>query len=172
MRYHTHVVTSLCIGAAVASQTPLSFTLGYTAGIIVGSLLPDIDEPTSYVGRRSLGMSRKVKEAFGHRGMTHSLFIWAAVALVVLYESSSAFAVGTILGYLFHIIEDLLSVQGVPLLWPFQTKRYKIPLYRTGGGVERLIFYGSFALLIYIGNQYHLLEEWLRSFRPFFQQFF
>ncbi|MBA2875933.1 metal-dependent hydrolase [Thermaerobacillus caldiproteolyticus] len=167
MRYHSHIVTSLLMGAAVASQTPLSFTASYTAGIVIGSLLPDIDEPNSYVGRRSFGVSGKVKEAFGHRGMTHSLLVWAVIALVVTFESSSLFSIGFVLGYLFHIMEDFFSVQGVPLLWPFQTKRYKIPLYRTGSFSETMIFYLAFSLLIYVGMKYELFTEWLQSISGF-----
>jgi inner membrane protein len=155
------------MGAAVASQTSLSFTVSYTAGVVAGSLLPDIDEPNSYVGRRSFGMSSKVKEAFGHRGMTHSLLVWSVIALVVAFQSPSLFSIGFVLGYLFHIIEDFFSVQGVPLLWPFQTKRYKIPLYRTGNFLETIIFYMAFSLLIYIGGQYGLFREWLQSLSYF-----
>lgn len=163
MRYPSHIMVSLCIGAATAAYTNLPFTVSYTAGVVIGSLLPDIDEPNSYVGRRSFGMSTKVKEAFGHRGMTHSLVVWGAVAAIVLIESSSLFSLGFLLGYLFHILEDFLSIQGVPLLWPFQTKRYKLPLYRTGGIVEKLLFYSSFALFIYIGSEHQLFHEWMRS---------
>jgi inner membrane protein len=133
LRYHTHIVTSLAIGAGIASQTSLPFTISYTAGIIIGSLLPDIDEPNSYVGRRSLGMSSKVKQAFGHRGMTHSILVWTVIASVLFFESHSLFSYGFSIGYLLHIIEDYFSVQGVPLFWPLQTKRYKSPFsYRTG----------------------------------------
>lgn len=163
MRYHSHVIVSLCIGAAAAAYTHLPFTASYTAGVVIGSLLPDIDEPKSYVGRRSFGMANKVKEAFGHRGMTHSLVVWGVIAAIVLIESSSPFSLGFVLGYLFHILEDFLSVQGVPLLWPFQTKKYKLPFYRTGGIVEKLLFYSSFALFIYIGKEYQLFYEWIRS---------
>ncbi|MCL6571364.1 MAG: bifunctional acetaldehyde-CoA/alcohol dehydrogenase, partial [Bacillus sp. (in: Bacteria)] len=63
--------------------THLPFTASYTAGVVIGSLLPDIDEPKSYVGRRSFGMANKVKEAFGHRGMTHSLVVWGVIAAIV-----------------------------------------------------------------------------------------
>jgi inner membrane protein len=167
LRYHSHIVTSLLLGATAAAQTSLSFTVSYTAGIVVGSLLPDIDEPTSYVGRRSFGVSNKVKEAFGHRGMTHSLFVWGIIALVVMWESSSLFAVGFALGYLFHILEDFFSVQGVPLFWPFTTKRFKIPLYRTGNIVEKALFYAAFVLLIYLGTKEQLFSEWWRSLALF-----
>ncbi|UOE77884.1 metal-dependent hydrolase [Parageobacillus thermoglucosidasius] len=167
MRYHSHIVTSLLLGATAAAQTPLSFTVSYTAGIVVGSLIPDIDEPTSYVGRRSFGVSNKVKEAFGHRGMTHSLVMWGIIALVISWESSSLFAVGFALGYLFHILEDFFSVQGVPLFWPFISKRFKIPLYRTGNIVEKALFSAALVLLIYLGIKEQLFSEWWRSLALF-----
>ncbi|EZP77407.1 membrane-bound metal-dependent hydrolase [Parageobacillus genomosp. 1] len=167
MRYHSHIVTSLCLGAAAAAYTSLSFTASYTAGVVIGSLLPDIDEPKSYVGRRSMGMSNKVKEAFGHRGMTHSLVVWGVIALVISWESSSLFAAGFVLGYLFHILEDFFSVQGVPLFWPFTVKRLKIPIYRTGNLVEKALFYVAFALLVYIGAKEQLFSEWWHSLALF-----
>jgi inner membrane protein len=171
LRYHTHIVTSLAIGAGIASQTSLSFTMSYAAGIIIGSLLPDIDEPNSYVGRRSLGMSNKVKQAFGHRGMTHSIIIWAIIAAVLLSESHSLFFYGFIIGYLLHIIEDFFSVQGVPLFWPFQTKRYKFFItYRTSGFLEAVIFYLSFALFIYIGVNHQLFSELFQSVITFLER--
>lgn len=171
LRYHTHIVTSLAIGAGIASQTSLSFTMSYAVGIIIGSLLPDIDEPNSYVGRRSLGMSNKVKQAFGHRGMTHSIIIWAIIAAVLLSESHSLFFYGFIIGYLLHIIEDFFSVQGVPLFWPFQTKRYKFFItYRTSGFLEAVIFYLSFALFIYIGVNHQLFSELFQSVITFLER--
>jgi inner membrane protein len=163
LRYHSHIVTSLLLGATVAAQTSLSFTVSYTAGVVVGSLIPDIDEPKSYVGRRSMGVSNKVKEAFGHRGMTHSLVVWGIIALVMMWESSSLFAIGFVLGYLFHILEDFFSVQGVPLFWPFTLKRFKIPIYRTGSFIEKALFYAAFALLVYVGAKEQLFFEWWRS---------
>jgi inner membrane protein len=164
LRYHTHIVTSLAVGAGIASQTSLSFTISYAAGVIIGSLLPDIDEPNSYVGRRSLGMSSKVKQAFGHRGMTHSILVWTVIASVLFFESRSLFSYGFSIGYLLHIIEDYFSVQGVPLFWPFQTKRYKfIVTYRTAGLLERMIFYISFGVFVYIAVRNDLFTDFTQS---------
>jgi inner membrane protein len=170
LRYHTHIVTSLAVGACIASQTSLPFTVSYATGVIVGSLLPDIDEPNSYVGRRSLGMSNKVKQAFGHRGMTHSILVWAVITTVLLIQSPSLFSYGLIIGYLLHIIEDFFSVQGVPLFWPFQTKRYKsIITYRTAGLLERVIYYISFGLFVYIAVSRDLFSEFTQSVIVFLQ---
>ena len=161
MRYSSHVIASLCLGAAAAAHTALPFTAAYTAGLAIGSLLPDIDEPSSYVGRRSFGISGKVKEAFGHRGMTHSLIVWGGLAALVWRDSASPFAAGLVLGYLFHIVEDFFSVQGVPLFWPFSSKRWKVPLYRTGKGMEKALVYMALAGFVYFGVNGLFREWWL-----------
>ncbi|MEB3751683.1 hypothetical protein EP10_002538 [Geobacillus icigianus] len=162
LRYSSHVIATLCLGAAVSAHTELPFTAAYTAGLVIGSLLPDIDEPSSYVGRRSFGVAGKVKEAFGHRGMTHSLIVWGVLAALVWRESASPFAAGVVLGYLFHIIEDFFSVQGVPLFWPFSSKRWKVPLYRTGKGMEKLFVAAAWVGFVYFGVS-GLFYEWWRS---------
>jgi len=164
MRYHTHVMTSLAASACIASYTPLPFSIGYVSGVIIGSIIPDIDEPNSYLGRRSFGMSSKVKQAFGHRGMTHSLLVWAVITAVLLVQSPSMFSYGFIIGYILHIIEDFFSVQGVPLFWPFQTKRYKSFItYRTAGFLEKFIYYISFAICVFYVVQFHLFSEFSTS---------
>jgi len=37
------------------------------------ALLPDIDHPTSTLGRRIYPISKLISSIFGHRGLTHSL---------------------------------------------------------------------------------------------------
>lgn len=162
LRYSSHVIVSLCLGAAAAAHTELPFTAAYTSGLVIGSLLPDIDEPSSYVGRRSFGVAAKVKEAFGHRGMTHSLVVWGVMVALVWRQSASPLVVGFVLGYLFHIIEDFFSVQGVPLFWPLSSKRWKVPLYRTGKGMEKVFVAAAWVGFVYFGVS-GLFHEWWRS---------
>ena len=61
LRYHTHIATSIAAGAGVAITGEASFTFPYVVGIAIGALLPDIDEPNSYIGRRSLGLAKVIK---------------------------------------------------------------------------------------------------------------
>lgn len=165
MRYHTHVVTSLALGACIASYASFPFTIGYASGVVIGSVLPDIDEPKSFIGRRSLGVSNQVKKAYGHRGMTHSVLVWAVIAAVFIAQSPSLFTYGFIIGYLLHIVEDFFSVQGVPLFWPIQTKRYKSFItYRTAGLLEKLIYYASFVMLIVWMIRFDMYKDLLSSF--------
>ncbi|VEB43121.1 Inner membrane protein ydjM [Chromobacterium violaceum] len=55
------------------------------AGGLAGSLLPDIDHPKSWLGRRIPFLSRPISYLFGHRGITHSL-----LAVVGVFYASAA----------------------------------------------------------------------------------
>lgn len=150
MQFRTHISTSLCMGIGVVAITNVEPTLGFLSGVVIGSLMPDLDEPKSYLGRRSLGISFILNKMFGHRGFTHSLS--ASFLLFILYFIfSNDFVLGMSFGYLFHIIGDFFSKSGVPLLLPFNRKRFKIPIYKTSGSSEVVIFSFSLLLLSYLG---------------------
>ena len=149
MLYKTHITTSLCAGIGLTMMTDISLTASFMGGVLIGSLLPDIDEPNSYVGSRTKGLSHTVKLVFGHRGFTHSLTCTALVFLLYLFFPNHFF-LGLTFGFLFHILGDMLSVSGVPLLLPFTKKRFRIPLYQTGQVSEKIIFLLAFILFLYL----------------------
>lgn len=86
---------------------------------ILTCLLPDIDHPKSFLGQRLSWISKPIARAFGHRGFTHSLLVvFGAVAIFSLKVPESwivpADAVqGLVLGYLSHILADMLTPAGV-----------------------------------------------------------
>ncbi|QSS99753.1 metal-dependent hydrolase [Pontibacillus sp. ALD_SL1] len=150
MRYKTHIVSSLTAGASLSIMLSYPFHIGYVIGICFGSLLPDIDEPQSFVGRRSFGLSKHVKKRYGHRGITHSLFAWMLVSVVIIIYPSF-FTVGISLGYLFHLIGDFFSVSSIPILSPFKSVRPKLPItYKTGSFTEDILLYIFTFLLFYL----------------------
>lgn len=127
----------------------------------VGSLLPDIDHPASWVGRRLRPVSTAISGAFGHRGITHSAI--AVVTLVLLLEHggytrsvTSALAVG----YLSHLAADMLTPRGLRLLWPLRTT-WSLPLCHTGSPAEAVVVTGVCVLagLRLLGN--HSLQTYL-----------
>jgi len=149
LRYKTHIVSSLTLGAGLSILTNYPFHIGYVLGISFGSLLPDIDEPNSYIGRRSFGISTYVKSKYGHRGITHSLFVWSLVTIVCLLFANP-FSIGISLGYIFHLAGDFFSVRSIPVFAPFNNKRPKFPFpYKTGSIVEDIILYVFTFLLFY-----------------------
>jgi len=140
MMYQTHVATSLAGGVAIAQLTNTPMDAFLLAGIVIGSLAPDLDHPGSKLGRRSLGIAHVIHFLFGHRTITHSILpVVALILLSIMFPH--ALLIGFTLGYILHIAGDVCSVQGVPLLYPFNKKHIKIPLYNTNGLVEKIIIF-------------------------------
>ncbi|MGL5066269.1 MAG: metal-dependent hydrolase [Sarcina sp.] len=54
-------------------HSPIAFAGAAMAGGAIGSLIPDIDSPSSTLGRRIKPISKFIAETMGHRGGTHSL---------------------------------------------------------------------------------------------------
>jgi len=154
MTYSTHILTGLCAGGFILLQQPdPQFAL--LSATLVGSILPDIDEPNSYAGRRNKGTSHLIKAVFGHRGITHSILGLAVLsaliyAVIYYYQLDIQYLYFFNIGYLSHILSDLLTKSGVPLLYPYK-KNLKIPIIRTGDKKEfifRTIVYAGLLFMI------------------------
>jgi inner membrane protein len=106
---------------------------------IGGSLLPDIDHPQSWVGRRVRAISRPLAALMGHRGITHS-FLAVAVCFLSLrwHGFSRGIVAPVVVGYLSHLGADLVTSSGLRLAWPLR-QRYAIPLCNTGSFGEPVI---------------------------------
>lgn len=83
MRYYAHRIAGICTGLITADLLCSTFPMKervITTAIITGasafgSILPDIDEPSSHIGRKVKPISSAIKNRRGHRGLWHSLFI-------------------------------------------------------------------------------------------------
>lgn len=90
--------------------------------IVISSLLPDIDTPYSYLGRKLKPISYLIYHIFGHRTITHSLLIWTLLLIaspIFLHTTTSIIIFFSMyLGIMSHILLDMISPIGVPLLYP------------------------------------------------------
>ena len=115
-------------------------------GALVTSLLPDIDHPNSLLGQRLKWLSLPISRLCGHRGFTHSLL--AVAGGIFLFRSQVPADWGIpldvlhamIVGYLSHIMADMLTPAGVPLLWPCRW-RFRLPILNSqrGNQLERTL---------------------------------
>lgn len=108
--------------------------LHFLAGVLFGAWLPDIDHPQSSVGRRFWPLSWLISKIFGHRGITHSAIGASLVLYGAYYLLNGHFVVwlGLALGYVSHLIGDMLTVSGCPLFWPLRIP-VRFPVHvRTG----------------------------------------
>lgn len=85
MQYKTHLAVSLAVGIPLMSCAgDLNFP--NAMALCAGTLLPDIDHPGSYMGKRNKFISKVANKTLGHRGGTHSL-LFAVLVYAFSYGS-------------------------------------------------------------------------------------
>lgn len=117
MMYFTHIAFGLLLLVLLGGDFN-----SYDAILAVsfGALLPDIDLPSSAIGRVFYPVSQWINRRYGHRTITHSLFA------LVLFGSNAllgyAFGINipafVFLGYFSHLIIDMLTPMGIMLFFP------------------------------------------------------
>lgn len=168
------VTASVCALAAMSARYPLCYavfdegwrflypadSLNYPwlwtgallGAVALGSVLPDIDNKSSIVGRY-------IHLPLKHRTLTHTFWV-----LTLLFFAAVRWPAMAALwaGYFLHIIEDSVSVSGVCWMWPFERYRvypsgarvkphHSVRLYRTGyasEGAFLAVFIGIFMIVI------------------------
>ena len=81
----THIVFGLLTAAGSFSlfSMPLHRNLPAVACAILGSVLPDIDSPNSYIGRVLPYASIPIERQWGHRTITHSLLCLLGLSVII-----------------------------------------------------------------------------------------
>lgn len=100
--------------------------------VVLGSLLPDIDHPKSLIGIIFKPISECINRRFGHRTFTHSLFFLFFLTLFVrvieiVFFKSTYYAWLLSLSYFVHLALDMVTIDGVPLFYPFTNRRCVMP---------------------------------------------
>lgn len=164
MLVQTHIAAGALAGAAVATHlgTPLPAQLVAAALGGVAATLPDLDHPSSFATRRVAGGG--LVSALRHRGPTHSITALAGFAFLLPWIADAAgIALPSELwlaaeaGYASHLVTDLLTVEGLQLLWPFLPQKVRLPLLAcsTGSAGEvwfwRPLFSGLLGLILMRG---------------------
>jgi inner membrane protein len=140
MMARSHVVVGVAAWVVAAPLLQVSaldpLYLGLAA---IGSLLPDVDHPKSWVGRRTRPVSTALAAALGHRGMTHSAIAAVLLGLLLMHAGFHRGVVSALaVGYLSHLGADMLTPQGLRLAWPLRGT-WGLPLCRTGSPTEGFV---------------------------------
>lgn len=164
----TGLITFLSLSSGSYNPATLAFTLVASS---VSALLPDIDQPTSRLWH-AIPFGHVAGEAVDpilkHRNVSHSLL--GAIILGVLFYwllslMPSYWGVNTEIvfwvftaSYLSHLLADMVTVEGIPLLFPYQgmigipPKPFQGIRIMTGKWFENLVLFPivNLALLIVI----------------------
>lgn len=146
MRGITHAAAGYCVGATLL---PVGHLLGIDLSITpcllsaFGALLPDIDTPSSVLGRRVWPISLFLT----HRGFLHSYTVGVLILVGGILASffwgviNGIFIISIALGYLSHIFLDSLTPMGIG---------GRSGPIRTGSLLEFLILIGLLVLVSFI----------------------
>src|SRR6201995_89350 len=118
----SHVVVGLATWLAAAPLLHLSpLDPVYLGLAVAGSLLPDIDHPQSWVGRRSRPLSTVIAAALGHPGLTPSALALLDFVVLLQHEQFQRGVVAALaVGSLSHLAADMLTPRGLRLAWPLR----------------------------------------------------
>ena len=143
MMFYTHLVLAFVIGLLSINYFHPSNVILFMVIVMFGGILPDIDHPKSKLGSYFKLINWLVK----HRGILHSLLILPVIALLLSYFNYSFISIPLIIGYIAHLIGDIVTKEGLMLLYPLSDFRIN-GFIKVGGLLEKLIF---IALLILSG---------------------
>lgn len=147
MTYKTHIAGAIALTLLIDTQltlTPKQEIVMYSSAIL-GALMPDIDHPSSKIGKYN-PLSYMINKCFGHRTLTHSfigLFIFNVIICMLNFKS---LLLGFNIGYISHLMLDMMTVSGVPIFYPYK-KCYRLMKCKTGTDSETIV---SCLLVVFI----------------------
>ena len=156
MMARSHVVVGAAAWVTLAPVLHLPpFDALHVGLAVLGSLLPDVDHPGSWVGRRARPVSTVVAAVLGHRGVTHSAVAMAALLQLLAHAGERRGVVtALVVGYCSHLAADMLTPRGLRLAWPLR-RSWGLPLCRTGSAAEPLIVFTLVCITLW-----RLLAHW------------
>lgn len=157
MTGRTHLMLGLAAALATAAVAPPEPALRIAIiGVgAVGSLLPDVDHPKSIISGWLPGVGGAVRLLASHRGPTHSIgFVLALLALLAAAGLSQWIIAAAAAGLISHILADMLTVKGVPVLIPLSRRSWRLAPYMvlnmTGWILESVATVGALAAIGFI----------------------
>lgn len=163
---HLTIGGAAWIGLALVPYMPYHSATAIAGGwflAALGALGPDLDQRQS-MGSRIFGPITQAisyvvrKVSGGHRKLTHSLLgmaLLGAIAgvCIAMLHLIPWIAVAFVVGWLSHILADMITVQGCPLMYPFDDYKFGLHLMKTNHGGEHFVVFplAILANIIFIG---------------------
>lgn len=157
LAFNTDVINSVLPNIANTPETATLFVLGG----LLGGIFPDIDNPTSYMGKLSSPVSRWIgrvsalfgKEGAHHRGIFHDGDIYI-LGLILSYFYFPPL-IGFFVGCLSHTYLDLFNPAGIPFL--FGLKHFHLGNIESGSKASIIFTWLNVGLVAVVGTVVRLL---------------
>ena len=152
-----HILLAVTPALYIAKSLDNVYLAGFIAGVFIGSILPDIDEPNSFIGKR-LGFLSIPLRIMGlkHRTFTH-YFIFGFIFFILsfLFDGIISIAIlGVSFGVFMHDVGDMITKGGITgFLYPCcKNKTFRLLpkdyCFYTNSIIEHIIIFLLLSLLI------------------------
>ena len=150
-------------GYSIIYSLILFFVYMYFA--YLGSLAPDIDMKRSFISKLFPKIHKYFGDKFKHRGFTHSILCVCLLQYVLLFlvfftefnEVFLSISFGFLFGYISHLLLDILTKEGIELLYPLTINLSLLPI-KTNSKSEKYIYkLLNFMMIFLIGYHFYLL---------------
>lgn len=131
----THIVNAIAIASVPLAFSSTKIDIEYSIFLLliaIGSIIPDIDEPNSILGRKLKFLSYPINIFFGHRTITHNLILFSIFSIfsIFFYIQKYNYLFALSVGILIHILQDSMTYQGIKNgLFPMQRLNYHFVLF-------------------------------------------
>ena len=135
MKAPTHIIGGYVFTGTLCSFTDVNIFENeqYIIACAVCAILPDIDTTKSLIGKIFYPVAWLINRKAGHRTVTHSLlflaFIWLLSFTLYRFDvfPNTSIIKIALFSTLSHLVFDMITVTGVPLLYPFFKNPCVIP---------------------------------------------
>lgn len=117
----THVAFGSTLFLAGSALFEYEVSIVTWSCVAIGSILPDVDLPTSFFGRTFWWASTRLEKRYGHRTITHSflaMLVLATLLYPLLHYDKALYFWCVVGGYWSHLWIDMFNLRGVDLFWP------------------------------------------------------
>jgi len=158
-----HLALALLPAIPIAAYLNPQEQVVFLGAVGFGSLLPDIDEPNSYIGRRFDFLSIPLKIlGIKHRTFTHYLIFPLTIFLISIFLSGiyKTAGLGIAFGMLMHDIGDMLTKGGIKgFFYPFLKEKTirilpKNIAFYTNSVTEYMLIFVLYLVDFYLINKY------------------
>ena len=159
MTLPNHVVGGLTFTGIFASFLDVNILAhpSYIGLTIFAAILPDIDHTKSVIGKLFYPLAKWINRHYGHRTITHTLLFLIIGTLVVgiiqnNFTTDNSYTKIFAIAFTSHLVLDMMTVQGVPLFFPFLRNPCVLPAnpekrFRTGNLRTETMWFSIFLVL-------------------------
>ena len=141
MMLRTHAAFGFLVGLISLKYLNVPNQYIFMAIVCFASIIADIDNSNSKIGRRLHTVSWPIEKIFGHRNLFHSIFPLIAIAVIFFYLLGwNVAGAALLIGYGSHLFMDMFTHMGIGLFHPIHNKRIT-GFIKTGGLTEHLLFF-------------------------------